>query len=665
MVEKALNDEAALQIVKSRYDLSSNYRFTNYDSSWDAYHKQYRSVISDEKNMPYMAQLFIPYSFTAVETVIPRIAEAVFSSDPIVAVKPVAPDDISNAKINEVLLNWQLRKMNLFETLIILSKMCLVYGTCVAKVDWKKDIRHKFRVNPLMDVYGYPVYNEQGKVQTQKEEYDVVMYDDPYIYPIDLYRFYIQPGATSIEDAEYCIAVTETTIGELKQLETAGIYKNISKLEEVKGTLKFDKGKNRYTNVNLTDPNTTVDNYSEKVTLYEYWENNRVIVVAEDKVVIRNEENPYWHCRKPFVAAKICPVENEFYGIGLMEMVKSLQAELNDVRNQRLDNVKLALNKMYVVARDADVDIKKLISEPGGIISSNYVDGVKWIEASDITASAYSEAKIITDDIQNVHGIYDYSKGATPNQRETATGILSLQEAANVRFKLMIMVMLKNLLNPSVEIMNDLNQQFITSEKVLMLTGQEFVRIENIDEIAGRYDYEPIGASLEGLSKYARTQQIINARQVLASNPNLNLTRFDMDILDLMNFKNPAEYFNQPQPIIPGQPGAEQQMTPGQPGVSGQIPGQETGQPPIEQSGQTDGQIPPELQALVQNMGASAEGAPQDMSSATPTDLPPEMLSQGRAMSPEVMKQIQQAIDEQAKVKANFNPTEVLQGGGQ
>ena len=647
MVEKNINDETALLMVTSRLDLATNYRFSNYDGRWDDYHKQYRSVINeDEKVLPYMAQLFIPYSFTAVETVIPRIVEAVFSSDPIVAVKPTVDGDIENAKTNETLINWQLKRMDLFESLVILSKMCLVYGTCIAKVDWKRKIRHKYRINPLYDVYGYPVYDENQKIKTEKEEYDVVVYDDPYIYPIDIYRFFMQPGALSIEDSEYCISITETTMEDLERQEKDGIYKNINKVKEVKGTIQFDKGNDRYTNVGLTNPKSTVDTYSNKVTLYEYWEDNRIIVIAEGKIVIRNEENPYWHCRKPYVSAKICPVENEFYGIGLMEMVESLQAELNDVRNQRLDNVHLAMNKMYIVAKDGDVDIKKLINEPGGIIEANYVEAVKWIEQQDITASAYNEAKVITDDIQNVHGIYDYSKGDSPNQRETATGILSLQEAANVRFKLMIMVMLKSLLNPSVDLMNDLNQQFISDEKVMLLTDKKFVRIENIDQVSGRYDYEPVGAALEGLSKYARTQQIINARQIIGNNPGLNLNRIDTEILRLMNVSNPEQYFMQPQ--VPGMP---QDM--GGMGGEGMPPGQEA-TPPVDEAAlaaesmqgntPTGEEITPEMQAMLANMESSADGAPQDMTGGTSTQLP-EGMNAERALSPEETAAIKAEIE--------------------
>ncbi|HUV85237.1 MAG TPA: hypothetical protein VMV86_05960, partial [Methanosarcinales archaeon] len=103
--------------------------------------------------------------------------------------------------------------------------------------------------------------------------------------------------------------------------------------------------------------------------------------------------------------------------------------------------------------------------------------------------------------------------------------------------------MCRNLFNKAAEMMIDLNQQYITGEKIFRLTGGEDITIKDINEVIGHYDYEPVGASLEGLSKYARTEQLFRARNALADNEMLNKTKFDMQILELLNIKNVNEYF--------------------------------------------------------------------------------------------------------------------------
>ncbi|MFA5151508.1 MAG: hypothetical protein WC554_02995 [Clostridia bacterium] len=583
MVEIKLSekDEKAKQLVKDRFNTARDYRRLNYDQSWLRYQKQYRSRLASEKEYKFQARLFIPYSFSSVETVIPRVMEAIFSYDPIVAVKPRSAEDIVNSSLIEKLLNYQINRMDFINSFHLLTKMCLIYGTCIAKVDWKKEYRKVKRFRAKIDEFGNPVYDDKGKPVIEKVEQEILYYDDPYIYPIDIFNFYIDPKATSIDTAEYCIMVTETTMDRLRQMQKMGIYKNVNMVEEIKGTIRHDDGRERFINVDKHDPNNSIDKHSQKVTLYEHWEDDRVIVLAEEQVVIRDEENPYWHCRKPFVSGIICPVEHQFYGIGLMEMVESLQNELNDLRNLRMDNLKLAINCMYKIARDADVDIDNLINEPGGVIQTNYVDGIEALETKDVTTNAFTEAKIITDDIQTTHGIYDYSKGRPSQDRETATGILSLQEAANYRFKLMILLLCKNILGRGSEFMVDLNEQFINTDKIFKLTGEQYTVTQyDVEDIIGRFDFEPVGASLEGLSKYARLEQLLRYRQIFAGNPEFNQTAFDKELMKLLHFLNPDQFFRQ---MIPQN-------------MMGQMSGQNPMQSMLNQSGQMSGQTNGQMQ---------------------------------------------------------------------
>jgi len=223
--------------------------------------------------------------------------------------------------------------------------------------------------------------------------------------------------------------------------------------------------------------------------------------------------------------------------------------------------------------------LDNLVNEPGGVILSNYADGVVALNTKDVTPNAFTEAKIITDDIQATHGIYDYSKGRPSQDRETATGILSLQEAANYRFKLMILMLCKNILGRGSEFMVDLNEQFINTEKIFRLTGKEYTVTEHtVEDVIGKYDFEPTGASLEGLSKYSRLGIMKDYRAVFADNPEFDKTKFDKDLLTLLDFKNPDEYFKQ---MLPQMPMGQDNMQGGNSSeMMGQVGNQMGGQPP-------------------------------------------------------------------------------------
>jgi len=541
-------DEQARDLVLDRKNTYYTYFKKNYYDKWDNYWAQYRSKLLNESEYPFRARLFIPYSFTAVETAVPRMVEAVFSSDPIVAVKPIEQADVDNSSILEMLINYQFRRMDFLDTFIPLVKDCFIIGSCFAKVDWKKEFRYMKQMamdTTLDEMTGQetqmPMVDDKGNYVLEKKR--LPFYDDPYIYRIDPYKFLIDPKANPIDPigtSEAVIMITESTIPQLKELEKEGIYKNISEVEKVKGSSTWEAGENRWSDMDLTKPSQEPDKHSKRVLLYEYWEDDRVIVLAEEKVVIRDEPNPYWHCRRPFIEGRICPT-NEVVGIGFMEMIESQQHELNDKHNQRADNITLALNRMYVIARDADIDTELLLSEPGGIIMSNYVEGVQPLPQPDVTQSSFSEIADIEDNIDRTLGIHDPSRGK-PTDRETATGVVALQEQANMRFKLMIMIFSK-MLAKSADMIVDLNQQYMTDEKVARITGGNFERLPNPQEVIGRFDYEPVGATMEGLSKYARMEQLLRFRPIFADNPDFKKTEFDKKLMELLNLKDFNNYF--------------------------------------------------------------------------------------------------------------------------
>jgi hypothetical protein len=169
--------ETVKSLVLYRKNLAADYRKANYDDRWIDFNRLYRSKLPDEDTYAHMARLFIPYTFSSIETVIPRMVEAIFSSEPIVAVKPHDQTDMDKAKILEQLLNYQLKRMDFFRTFITLSKMCLTYGTCIAKVDWRKEFKTKSKVEIIQDEMGTPIYADDGSPKFRKTKNKYLFYD--------------------------------------------------------------------------------------------------------------------------------------------------------------------------------------------------------------------------------------------------------------------------------------------------------------------------------------------------------------------------------------------------------------------------------------------------------------------------------------------------------
>jgi hypothetical protein len=287
--------------------------------------------------------------------------------------------------------------------------------------------------------------------------------------------------------------------------------------------------------------------------------------------------------------ARYIPIQHELYGVGIPEVSESLQEELNTVRNQRMDNVNLIINRMFVVNKYADVDFDSLVSFPGNVILSNDVEAIKPLDTRDITKSAYEEEDIIKRDIDNATGEWEYSRGATPPRRETATGIVRLQQASNIRFDTIVKMLEFSVLRNIAKMFIWLDYQFLDAADFKGIVGEEEYKKYNGDmfykstpvEVFRNFHFQPMGSSTTAI-KEVRVQQIMQAYELFNKDPFINqieLRKMVMDVLDLKNeskllIEDPIQYAH-----------LLMQMT-------GQTPGGPQGQPPTGEGG--GGPQPPE-----------------------------------------------------------------------
>ncbi|MGL5004179.1 MAG: portal protein, partial [Casimicrobium sp.] len=134
-------------------------------------------------------------------------------------------------------------------------------------------------------------------------------------------------------------------------------------------------------------------------------------------------------------AIGICALEaHKIYPAGPVRMTKDVQAEINEIANQRLDNVKLAMNKRYWVARNRQVDLRALTRNiPGGVTMMNDIEkDVKQIDTPDVTGSSYQEQDRLNLDFDDMSGSFSNSS-VQSNRRlnETVGGMNIITTNAN------------------------------------------------------------------------------------------------------------------------------------------------------------------------------------------------------------------------------------------
>lgn len=561
------NQELATEIV-SRYLTARTWR-EPLKQKWDNYYDLYRGVLDAKTKAAWQAQIFVPYVFSTIETIVPRIV----AGRPKINVVPREEGDNDYARVQGHLLDYFWDQMKMDEQLPDIVRQMLIYGTSIVKLIWNKRIEEVEEEIP-----NDPNFPELGQesVKVEKE-----VENHPVVEMVDLYDFFWDPKGYDIDTCAWVAHRTYRSFDYLMKMQKQGLYKNIPLLEKDKNTPFMGETDKNSRNINTNDPQA-ISGSSDKeanIELIEYWEDDRVVTVANRKVVIRDEENPFAHGKKPFVRFVDQSLPKEFCGVGEVEPIETLQKELNDMRNQRMDNASLILNRMWLVLNGANVDENELVSDVGGIIHTDKLEGVQPIYSPEIPNSSYREETLIKADIQQATGVTDYTKGMASEAlaNETATGISMMQEAGNSRLKLKMMNIEAGIREIG-KLTISLSKQFITDDMAIRILGDNEPQwlLVKPEELKDNFDLiVEAGPRLVENDAIAK-RQALELFQMFAGDQLIDQLELRRYILQAFNAKNINKLLGQTETPLPpemaGDLGQIPLTTPpgGVPGISNQ-----------------------------------------------------------------------------------------------
>lgn len=504
--------EQALDQVVQRFTLAQQKQNPDF-KRFDRYYKLFRNYIP-KGNLAWRSRIFVPYVYSTIQTMLSKMV----ANDPTIEFAPRNEESADKAKLMSKLFDYQWSKAGGFAKLVDWLLVTLLFGKGIVKIYWrfeKEEVQYnKYELLGLRKTVG-----TKNKVLFDGPDFDVVD-------PLDLF---IDPQAKTVNEAQWVIHRTYPTLENLKDTQTPDgkpLY-NLPPDEEMMGTKQdpyynegmgdFKQRRARVTGPVPAVKDTTVD----RVELLEHWTNEEVVTVANKKHIIRREDNPFWDNRHPFVEMIDSPIPFDFYKMGTVEPIETLQHALNDTRNQRLDNVNLSLNRMWKVGKTGDVDEHELVSRPGGVIHVGQMDALEPFETPDVTQSSYREEEAIKYDIQQGTGISDfYAKGVGNDSvaNRTATGAKLITEETNNRVKFKMKFLDDALENLGTK-WHARNEQFIDSTIALRITGAGGTKIVKLSpqDVAGDYDIIPVSGSTEPINKQAQVTQYINWYQQMVN----------------------------------------------------------------------------------------------------------------------------------------------------
>jgi hypothetical protein len=484
--------------------------------NWKKFHRMYHGILP-EKNTPWVgaSNLHIPITQIVVDTITSIIANSILGNSPIVTVRPypeLGVDVEEAARKLEFFLNYATREeiRGFRQVFTQWVRQAVLYGTAILKVVWSAETRN-IKVRDFL---------EGGK-----KLITVKTYDAPRLCVVDLENFIIPSFARDIQDAPFVAERIFVPLQVLKQREKEGFYSGIDELV----TMMYQPSE--VERQGADELGVRYPQLIEGVDIYDYWggydldgdgyeEEYHIVMAADQPKILRIEEPPYYHGKRPYVRYNFLREPNQFYGIGVGQMIQHLQEEINAIHNQRMDNVNLIINKVFKYRpNEYFEDPDDIIFAPGSKIPVNEMDDIMPLVTGDVPVSSYNEEQIVRDYIERLTGVTDFSLGRIPSTARRTPATLGVAVIAEGNKKLQErLILLQESLEEVLDMVQWLYYQFIPQEKVFKAPGASVLMTITPEDLRHQYRFDITGADVT-TSKEIRFQQSLQMYALLSNNP--------------------------------------------------------------------------------------------------------------------------------------------------
>jgi hypothetical protein len=481
--------------------------------------------------------LHSPEPYKIVETMQPQIFRTLFGSEQWYRLYAESQEHDDNSKAQEAICRKQFRAMQHLQKASRGIRDGLIYGTQVQKLWWKQEIDEMtYRVGRRRPDPNIP---GGSKVELEEVKTEEFTFDGNYMDNVSIFDFFAPPNASSIDDAEWCADRSSWPDYKVKEMGELGHWVNLEALRDnpgVVGSTFGDEFKERKSYAyGVFDPRMA--SQAPHVPHYEvidWW--GPLVIHKEDGsfttkmcnvvmiepqslgLIVRITENPYWHKKKPYQVWKPIDLEDEFYGIGAIEMIARLSREKDVKRQLLMASTQLEANPMFMIADEANVPDGQLIMQPGLCVRvPNPQNAILPIHVPKVSDAALKAENQLTLDIRETAGTSSPAMGAQDPFGKA--GKTATQHTAEIdQSKLRIAPMISNyeiqMIEPMLNQMTWNNQQFLSYEQVVREVGSAGLNYTDRytigpEQLIGRFIVQPL-ASFKLLTKQTQVQQLVN-----------------------------------------------------------------------------------------------------------------------------------------------------------
>jgi hypothetical protein len=490
--QETSNADKYLRIATEAYDTSTSFIDNNYRKDWEDSirhfqnkHMQGSKYYSD--SYKYRSKMFRPKTRTAVRQNEAAVAAAFFSQLDIMSHEPEDDTDEfqqAGALLRQELINYRLSRIGQipwFQICVGAMQDANIYGVVVSKQFW--DFEERIRKIPMEGAIdaetGEPVITEVPEKVKDKPDIKLI--------PIENIRF--DPSAEwtdVVKTSPYFIHLDPVRIGEVRQKIQKGEWMPVGD-DVLMAARSSYYDSTRQTRAGEKEDETD-PKFSKELSDFD------IVWVHENFIRENGEEKHYYtlgttarlteprplnevylHGERPFVVGTCVIEPHKAIPESPVHLAKGLQKEANEINNSRQDNVKLVLNKRYLVRRGKQVDTQSLVrNAPASVTFVNDIEkDVFPLEFNDVTSSAYAEQDRVNNDMDELLG--SFSQGSIQTNRklnETVGGMQMIQGASNNMAQYLIRVFSETWVEPVINQLDKLEQFYESDIDLLNLMAK-------------------------------------------------------------------------------------------------------------------------------------------------------------------------------------------------
>jgi len=575
-------DEKYIELVRTRKQHSER-EFQSYYNRIPDWYRLTRGIYVG-KFAAFRNNVHIPFIYSVIQSDVARKVQTSFGAWPIVGFEGYPPEEVANAKRNELLVSAQMKDCRSFPKATDFFMCADMYGVGISRHGWKKQVKK--------EQYRVPYEISPGVTSVHTATVDVTRFEGPDWTVVDPLDFFPQPGFKYIEDMGWVVQRYYLDLDDIREMEKPDDQGNLGYFDvgtaDALDTVPMQGGAESEMAQRVSIYRTWGDynarreeKFAKPVEIWEMWGNvpsemapegvrGRCIAIGNGRKLMKNRPNPYWHGQLPYSCYQVGD-PHYFHGVGKCELMAKMQAVSNRLINHKLDGLDLVISPMWVMNGQANVNNQNMTTSPGKIIQTDGPADESTIRAISPDMQGLGAADQGIEQMwrfmQQSSGIVEDTVSGLPSSgRQTAREFQGRQENVMTRLMLEARTAEEQWLEPLANMFRALNRQYLPVPRMVNMLGSmatvnpvtglplpaENVPVDHAD-LWPDYKARAVGAT-QMMGKGNMQQNMMQMLQAVSTNPVLmqmiSWSAFARQMFDAFGLKNVNELLVQQLPAI-------------------------------------------------------------------------------------------------------------------